>query len=110
MVPAMDPEAGSRALSACHDLIELLRLAQCAAERIAQEVYGVSFEHATLIERDLQRLRRGADTLLQGVESHVAREEGATVDRGHPLRRASDRSYQFKVADPGSKPASGSRL
>ena len=95
----MDPEKGSRALSACYDLIELLRLAESAAERVAQEVYGPSFEHASLIERDLQRLRRGTDALRETVEAHVAREEGATVERGHPLRRSSDRTYHFKHPD-----------
>jgi hypothetical protein len=88
----MDAQSGSRALSAASDLADLLRLAHEAAERVAQEVFGASFEHAELIARELQRLRRSADTLLRGVEEHVAREEGATVQRGHPLRRSSDRS------------------
>ena len=87
----MDAETRSRALSAANDLAELLRLANSAAERVAQEVYGVSFEHAELIARELQRLRRSADKLTQDVESYVAREEAATTQRGHPLRRAGDR-------------------
>lgn len=87
----MDAETGSRALNAANDLIELLRLAHSAAERVAQAVYGVSYEHAELIARDLQRLRRSADKLAKDVEGYVAREEGATVQRGHPLRRSSDR-------------------
>ena len=86
----MDAEAGSRALSAANDLVELLRLAQSAAERVAQEVFGRSYEHAELIERELQRLRRSADKLTSDVEGFVSREEGAAVERGHPLRRASD--------------------
>ena len=86
----MDASTGSRALSAADDLVELLRLAQSSAERIAQEVYGVSYEHAELIERELQRLRRSADKLKSTVEDHVSREEGNTAQRGHPLRRASD--------------------
>ena len=88
----MDAQSGSRALSAASDLADLLRLAHEAVERVAQEVYGASFEHAELIARELQRLRRSADTLRRGVEEHVAREEGATVRRGHPLRRSGDRS------------------
>jgi len=91
MLPPMDAETGSRALSAASDLVELLRLAHSAAERVALEVYGVSFEHAELIARELARLRRSADKLTQDVESYVAREEGASVQRGHPLRRAGDR-------------------
>ena len=87
----MHPESGSRALSAANDLVELLRLAQSAAERIAQEVFGASYEHAELIERELQRLRSSADRLQKTVEDYVSREEGASVERGHPLRRTSDR-------------------
>ena len=87
----MDGPSGSRALGAVSDLMELLRLAQGAAERVAQEVYGVSYEHAELIERELRRLRRSADKLKQDVESHVAREDSADIARGHPLRRAADR-------------------
>lgn len=86
----MDGQSGSRALGAASDLVELLRLAQSSAERVAQEVYGVSYEHAELVQRELQRLRRSADKLKATVEEHVAREEGKTVQRGHPLRRAAD--------------------
>ena len=87
----MDAQSGSRALGAAHDLLELLRVAQAAAERVAQEVYGATFEHAELIERELARLRRSADKLSRELEEYVAREEGAAAARGHPLRRASDR-------------------
>ena len=86
----MDGRSGSRALGAASDLVELLRLAQSASERVAQEVYGISFEHAGLIERELQRLRRSAEKLKSVVEEHVAREENATAQRGHPMRRAGD--------------------
>jgi hypothetical protein len=82
---------GNRALDAASDLVELLRLAQSCAERVAQEVYGVSYEHAELIERELQRLRRSADKLKATVEEHIAHEEGKIAARGHPLRRAGDR-------------------
>ena len=87
----MDAQAGSRALNAANDLVEMLRLAQSAAERVAQEVYGVAYEHAELIERELARLRRSAEKLARDIQDYVAREEGATVARGHPMRRASDR-------------------
>jgi len=86
----VDAQSGSRALSAVNDLVELLRLAHSAAERASQEVYGVAYEHAELIARDLQRLRRSADKLARDIEGYVAREEGATVERGHPLRRSGD--------------------
>ncbi len=88
----MDASSGSRALSAVDDLVELLRLAQSAAERLAEEVYGPAFEHAQLISRDMQRLRRSAQTLKSGIESFVSREENATVERDHPLRRQGDRA------------------
>ena len=87
----MDAESGSRALSATNDLVELLRLAAGAAERAAQEVFGATFEHAELISRELHRLRRSAEKLQNDVDAFVSREEGATVARGHPLRRSDDR-------------------
>jgi len=87
----MDGATGSRTLSAANDLVELLRLAQSAAERVEQEVFGPQFEHAELIARDVQRLRRSAEKLLADVGSFVAREEGESTTRGHPLRRQSDR-------------------
>ena len=86
----MDAQSGSRALGAAQDLIELLRLAASAAERLAQELYGASYEHAELLERELQRLRRSADKLARDVEEYVAREERAGVLSVHPLRRATD--------------------
>ena len=88
----MDSESGSRALNAASDLVELLRLAHGSAERLAQEVYGPAFDHAELIARDLQRLRRSAENLKADAERLVSREEGATAQRGHPLRRAADRA------------------
>ena len=87
----MDAESGSRALSASNDLVELLRLALGAAERLEQEVHGPSFEHADLIARDVHRLRRSAEVLKARIEGFVAEEESATVARGHPLRRQGDR-------------------
>ena len=88
----MDAESGSRALGGANDLVELLRLAQGALERIGHEVYGAPFEHADVLGRDIQRLRRQAERLQADIERFVSREESATVWRGHPLRRAADRS------------------
>jgi len=87
----MDAQSSSRALGAAQDLLALLRLAQAAAERAAQEVYGATFEHAELIERELARLRRSAEKLTREIQEYVARAEGAAAARGHPLRRATDR-------------------
>ena len=87
----MDGVSGSRTLGAADDLVELLRLAQSAAERLEQETFGPQFEHAELIARDIQRLRRSAEKLQADVGKFVSREEGDTTTRGHPLRRQSDR-------------------
>jgi hypothetical protein len=87
----MDAESGSRALSAVSDLKELLRLAHAAAERAAQEVYGVAYERAELIASHLERLRRSAEKLGNDVKDYVSREASAAAERGHPLRRSSDR-------------------
>ena len=86
----MDPESGSRALSAVNDLIELLRLAQSAADRLEHEVHGASYEQADLIARELHRLRRLSESLRGNTEQLVSSEQSASVARGHPLRRASD--------------------
>ena len=87
----MDAESGSRTLHAADDLVELLRLTQGAAERVAHEVHGPSFEQAEQIVRDIHRLRRIAEELQAEIASFVSRAESDSVARGHPLRRASDR-------------------
>jgi hypothetical protein len=87
----MDGESGARVLNAANDLIELLRLAQGATDRLEHDVHGVSYEQADLIARDIHRLRRQAERLKAECERLVSREESATVSRGHPLRRAADR-------------------
>jgi hypothetical protein len=87
----MDTESGSRALGAASDLVELLRLAQSAADRIEKEVHGASYEEADLIARELHRLRRLAERLKGDTDSLVSREQSETVSRGHPLRRSGDR-------------------
>ena len=88
----MDAETGSRALHAANDLVEVLRLAQGAVERVAQEVHGVPFERAEQLAQDMHRLRRLAERLQSDIENFVSREESGSVGRGHPLRRASDRN------------------
>jgi uncharacterized protein (DUF2342 family) len=70
----MNPESDSRALSAIEDLLQLLQLAEGAAQRLAQEVHGPSFDHAELIVRELRRLRRSADTLHATTERMVGAE------------------------------------
>jgi hypothetical protein len=87
----MHAEAGSRALHGANDLVEMLRLAQGAIERMEQEVHGAAFEQASAIGRELHRLRRLAEKLQADIERYVSRQESASVWRGHPLRRATDR-------------------
>ena len=87
----MDAESGSRTLHAAADLVELLRLAHSAAERLGKELHGAAFEQAELIGRDIHGLRCLAEKLQAEIENLVSREESASVSRGHPLRRASDR-------------------
>jgi hypothetical protein len=87
----MDAESSSRALSAVNDLVELMRLAQSAADRVEHEVHGASYEEAELVARELHRLRRLAERLKADTERLVSREESANAARGHPLRRAADR-------------------
>jgi len=90
-------------LRAATDLIELLRLAQGASDRLEHEVHGASYEQVDLIARDLQRLRRQAERLKTECERFVSREESETVARGHPLRRAADRGYRAPL--PGQRPS-----
>jgi hypothetical protein len=68
----MNAESDSRVLGAIEDLVQLLQLAEGAAQRVAQEVHGPAFDHAELIARELQRLRRSADTLHGVVERFVS--------------------------------------
>jgi hypothetical protein len=88
----MDSESSSRALGAANDLVELLRLAQAATERLEHEVHGPSYEMTDLIARELHRLRRLGERLQADTERLVNQESAANATRGHPLRRASDRS------------------
>ena len=98
----MNAESGSRALNAANDLLELLRLAQGATERLEQEVHGPSYEQADLIGRELHRMRRLAERLQQELERFVSREASATLPGHHPLRRATDHPVAGKVQGPPS--------
>jgi hypothetical protein len=90
----VNPDSDTRALGAVSDLNELLRLAASAAERATQETFGPTYEHAELIARDLQRLRRSAEKLQRAVEAFVHDAKDIRTQGGHPLRRASDRGSQ----------------
>ena len=96
----MDAETGSRVLNAADDLVELLRLAQSATDRLEHEVHGPAYEQADMIARDIHRLRRQAEKLKVEIERFVSREESATVGRGHPLRRAADRGFARPTTSP----------
>lgn len=94
----MDPESSSRALSAVNDLVELMSLAQSAADRVEHEVHGPSYEEADLIARELHRLRGLAERLKVDTERHVSGEESTNAARGHPLRRAADRDASARTS------------
>ncbi|MGE5639222.1 MAG: hypothetical protein ACM30H_03945, partial [Clostridia bacterium] len=96
----MDAESGSRILSAANDLVELLRLAQGATDRLEKDLFGASYEQADLIAREIHRMRRQAEKLKLECERLVSREETATVQRGHPLRRAADRYIRVSSQKP----------
>jgi hypothetical protein len=96
----MDSESGSRALGAADDLLELLRLAQAATERLEREVHGPSYEMTEMVARDLQRLRRLAERLKRDTETLVSREQSEALARGHPLRRATDRAGRRPLSRP----------
>jgi len=91
----MDAETGTRAMRAAQDLVEFLRLAQRALERVAQEVHGVPFEQADQAALELQRVRQLAERLRTDIERFARHEAAAAEERGHPLRRASDHHPQF---------------
>jgi hypothetical protein len=67
----MDTQSSARALGAANDLMQLLRLAEAAAVRLAQDMHGPSYEHALLVARALARLRRRADELEVEVENQI---------------------------------------
>jgi hypothetical protein len=96
----MTAESGSRALAAASDLLELLRLAQSALERLEHEVHGPAYERADAMARDVQRLRRIAEGLHAEIDRLVSREVSDTLAGRHPLRRATDRM----VARPAGGP------
>ena len=68
----MDSESGGRALTAARDLIELLRLAQSAADRLEHEVHGPAYEHYEFLARVFERLWERGETvrlLIAGKET-----------------------------------------
>jgi hypothetical protein len=75
----MNTQSAARALGAANDLMQLMRLAEAAAVRLAQELHGLSYEHAMLIARGLARLRHRGDELEVEVENRVWREPADTT-------------------------------
>lgn len=91
----MDAHSANRAVTAVNELIELLHLAQSAADRLEHEVHGPAYEHYERLAAELRRLRRAAEGLKASTERLVSREQSADAARGHPLRRAADRISQL---------------
>ena len=67
-LPATDTESGARALGAADDLLQLLRLAQGAAQRLVRELHGPAYDHAQQLAEEIRRARRNADALSAEAE------------------------------------------
>ncbi|OGA28129.1 MAG: hypothetical protein A3I01_06285 [Betaproteobacteria bacterium RIFCSPLOWO2_02_FULL_65_24] len=72
----MNPEAGRRALDAADDLVDSLRLAHSAVQRIENELYGPVLGDADNVSQSLHRVRQAAEQLRAEVEN-VARKMGS---------------------------------
>lgn len=87
-------EASSRVLNAGSDLVELLRLAQGAVQRLQEEVHGPALEDVDRIAVELRRMRLAAEALRPTLERFVVDSESASVaevERGVERRRADRR-------------------
>jgi len=99
-------EASSRVLHAGSDLIELLRLAQGAVQRLEEEVHGEALDEVDKIARDLRRMRRTAESLKPSLERFVVESQSASVAdsaAGEPpaeRRRRRDRRRGADTAPP----------
>jgi hypothetical protein len=67
----MNLDAGRRALDAAEDLVDILRLAHSAVQRIEKEIYGPALKEADEVSQSLHRARRLAEVLRAEVERLV---------------------------------------
>ena len=74
----MNPENVSRALQAMNDLVDLLRLAQGAAQRLETESHAPIFERTESRLVEVRRVRRDSEKLQREFEQYVAEVQGGT--------------------------------
>ena len=78
----MISDATSRALNAVNDLVELLRLAHGAAERVGKDVHGsVIFDHADQMSRNIREIRRAAEGLRAEVDRFLKEQAAASMEK-----------------------------
>ncbi len=76
----MISDSTSRALNAVSDLVDLLRLAHGAAERVGKEVHGSGvFDSADQMSHDIRDLRRVAEGLRAVVERFIQEQAAASI-------------------------------
>ena len=74
-------DSTSRALNAINDLVDLLRLAHGAAERVEREVHGSDvYDYADQMSLAIREVRRTAEALRGTVESFVKDQAAASID------------------------------
>ncbi|OFZ72428.1 MAG: hypothetical protein A2W04_09560 [Betaproteobacteria bacterium RBG_16_64_9] len=74
----MNPDAGRRALDASDDLVDSLRLAHSAVQRIENELYGAVLKDADNVSQSLHRVRQSAEQLRAEVEQFVREAHSST--------------------------------
>lgn len=77
----MISDSTSRALNAVNDLVDLLRLAHGAVERVEKEVHGsVVFDRAHQMSQDIHDIRRTAEGLCAEVEWFTREQAAASIE------------------------------
>ncbi len=75
-------DSTSRALNAINDLVDLLRLAHGAVERVEKEVHGtIVYDRADAMSQDIRDMRRTAEGLRAEVERFVKEQAAASMER-----------------------------
>jgi uncharacterized membrane protein len=92
----VNTDSGRRALDAVEDLVNSLRLAHGAVQRIENELYGPVLNDADNLSQSLHRVRQFAEKLRAEVEQFV-------IDQ--PRRETSEAEHRARRAPP---PRSGS--
>jgi hypothetical protein len=78
----MISDATSRALNAVNDLVDLLRLAHGAAERVGKDVHGsVMFDQADQMSRNIREMRRAAEGLRAEVDRFLKEQAAASIEK-----------------------------